>query len=57
MTATGNMTFRRLDEEPLEQDEAIAPSPTSSDLGARFWYAFDRWLAVTTQQEEDFVLA
>lgn len=57
MTATGNMTFRRLDEEPLEENEATEPSSRPSDLGARFWFAFDRWLAVTTQQEEEFVLA
>ncbi len=59
MTATGNVTFRRLDEQ-LEDDETRAAPPaasTASDLGARFWFAFDRWLAVTSPAEEEFVLA
>lgn len=56
MTATSHVTFRRLDEQ-LEDDETPPPASTTSELGARFWYVFDRWLAVTSSTEEEFVLA
>lgn len=58
MNATGNMTFRRLDEEPLVEDDASPALSSPSELGARVWYAFDRWLSVArSSSDDDFVLA
>ena len=54
---------------PLEDAGAIdelleiarAPEPLvapATELASKFWYAFDRWLAVTSDQaEEEFVFA
>ncbi|MBS2013794.1 MAG: hypothetical protein JST00_12965 [Deltaproteobacteria bacterium] len=53
---TADAPFRTLDEETLDRAEPSDPAP--SDLGARFWFAFDRWLAVPpARREEEFVFA
>lgn len=58
MTALATTTLS-FDEEPLLEGDAVATATApATELASKFWYAFDRWLAVTSDQaEEEFVFA
>lgn len=56
---TALATTLSFDEAPLLQEDAVATAPApAKELASKFWYGFDRWLAVTSDQaEEEFVFA
>ncbi len=60
MSAWGQGMFEELAGEfAAEPGEPAAPS-LPDQIGARFWYVFDRWLSVAstpTDDENEFVLA
>jgi len=58
MTPSPATATLRFDEEPaLEQDEVAIVAAPAKALASKFLYAFDRWLAVSTPAEEEFVFA